>query len=661
MRRGQATKEDIRQLVDIVELIGEHVALKKSGKNYKGLCPFHAEKTPSFTIQRDTGYWKCFGCGEAGDAFDFVMRREKLTFPEALERLAQRVGVEVARSPEAARRASERDLIYQANEIANEHFRGNLKALPEAEAARRYLAERGYDDDAVDRFGLGYARESWDDLCRALVGNRVKPQIGVSAGLLIPRPSGAGQYDRFRHRITFPIIDVTGHVLGFGGRTLSADEDAKYINTPETPVFRKGRLLYGLNWAREAISDTGTAVVVEGYTDAIALWRAGIQNAVATLGTSLTDAHVALMSRYADEVVLAFDADSAGVRAVLRAADTFEDAPAEVKIVVLPEGEDPDDLITARGARAFEELLERRSGLVEYQLEQVFSDGPGESPEQMVAKMRQAADILRRVRHEGRRVEYLARVADRYCRDRAQAEAVQSAILSEIRRGGGRPARRVSAPPSPARDRDMRFAAEAIAKSAAGIPAGCVEVEEQLLAAALQDGEFAAALFGLMPPEDLLVGAHRDIATAIAAAIRGSAPAQPGDAIATVADATAKRHAIELSLMDVDIRARLEALEEDVGKLRKYAEARGLPELYSATDTARAAHLPTDRGGEKSFDELQEEIVAALERGDLSPDDECYREYERLVRQFRGSGDVRPYVTEDVKLRLGKTDETGGR
>ncbi|MFQ5809946.1 MAG: DNA primase [Armatimonadota bacterium] len=658
MRRQQATKEEIRQLVDIVELIGEHVTLKRSGSNHKGLCPFHAEKTPSFNVRRDMGIWKCFGCGEAGDAFDFVMRREKLSFPEALERLAQRVGVEVARSPEGARRSGERELIYRANDAANKRFRRNLKALPEAQKARKYLAERGYDEDAVERYGVGYARDSWDDLCTALRGQGVKAEIAVAAGLLIARPSGAGHYDRFRNRITFPIIDVTGHVLGFGGRTLSADEDAKYINTPETPVFRKGRVLYGLNWAREAISDSGVAVVVEGYTDAIALWRAGIQNTVATLGTSLTDAHVTLLSRYADEVVLAFDADSAGVRAALRAAETFENAPAEVEIVVLPEGQDPDDLVSAHGAQAFHELLERRQALVEYQLARVFADGAGERPEQMVKRMGQAADILVRVQHEGRRVEYLARVVDRYCRDRLQAESVQGAVLSEVRRRARRRAPARSAARANAPDRDMRFAAEAIAKSADGIPQTCAELEEQLLAAALQDGDFAADLFGLMQPEELLVEADRRIGKALVSVMRDSGRSDSAAAMAQIEDDAVRRRAISLSMAEVDMAARREALEEDVGKLRKLGQARGLPELYATTGAAKAVQAGAARDGAKSFEELQQEIVAALEAGELSPDDELYREYQRLVRQFRGSGDVEPYLTEDVRLRLENRGQT---
>ncbi|MGD8237432.1 MAG: DNA primase [Armatimonadota bacterium] len=658
MRRQQATKEEIRQLVDIVELIGEHVTLKRSGSNHKGLCPFHAEKTPSFNVRRDMGYWKCFGCGEAGDAFDFVMRQEKLTFPEALERLAQRVGVEVARAPEAARRAGQRELIYRANDAANKRFRRNLKALPEAEMARKYVAERGYDEDAVARYGVGYARNSWDDLCTALRGQGVKAEIAVASGLLIPRPSGAGHYDRFRHRITFPIIDVTGHVLGFGGRTLSADEDAKYINTPETPVFRKGRVLYGLNWAREAISDSGMAVVVEGYTDAIALWRAGIHNSVATLGTSLTDEHVTLLSRYADEVVLAFDADSAGVQAALRAAATFEDAPAEVEIVVLPEGQDPDDLVRAQGVAAFQELLERRQGLVEYQLARVFADVAGEGPEQIVKRMGEAADILMRIRHEGRRVEYLARVLDRYCRDRPQAESVQGAVLSEVSRRMRRRRPAASATRAPAAYRDMHFAAEAIARSADGIPQTCAEVEGQLLAAALQDGDFAAELFGLMQPEELLVEAHRPIGHALVSVMHDCGHADSAAAIAQLDDDAVRRRAISLSMAQVDVAARRDALEEDVGKLRKHAQARGLPELYAATSAAKAAQAGAARDGAKSFEQLQQEIVAALEAGELSPDDELYREYERLVRQFRGSGDVEPYLTEDVRLRLGNRGPT---
>ncbi|MFQ6098592.1 MAG: DNA primase, partial [Armatimonadota bacterium] len=247
MDADQATKEEIRARIDIVDLISEHVTLKKSGQNYKGLCPFHAEKTPSFNVRRDLGFWKCFGCGESGDVFDFLMRREKLTFREALERLAERAGVRLATTPEAMRRVSQRQALYEVNRRACEHFRRNLRDLPEGERARRYLAQRGFDEAVQEAFGIGFARESWDDLLTTMTRQGTSPSLLATAGLVVPRSGGSGYYDRFRNRITFPIYDVSGRTLGFGARALADDEPAKYINSPETPIFRKGSLVYGLN------------------------------------------------------------------------------------------------------------------------------------------------------------------------------------------------------------------------------------------------------------------------------------------------------------------------------------------------------------------------------------------------------------------------------
>jgi DNA primase len=645
---GYATKEEVRARIDIVDLISEYVTLKKAGQNYKGLCPFHAEKTPSFNVRRDLGFWKCFGCGESGDVFDFLMRRENLTFPEALERLADRAGVRLVRPPEAMRRAGQRQTLYEANRRASEHFQRNLRELPEAEHARRYLAGRGFDEPVQKAFGIGFARESWDDLLRTLTRAGLNAATLAAAGLLVPREGGTGYYDRFRNRITFPIFDTSGRTLGFGGRALADSEAAKYINSPETPVFRKGSLVYGLNWAREAVAKVGFVVVCEGYTDVVALRCVGVENVVATLGTSLTGDHVALLSRYAAEVVLAYDADSAGMQAALRNADAFEGAAAAVKVAVLPPGLDPDDLARERGAAGFDEVLQQRRSLVEYQLELIFGlpaagQGRPDDSEALARTMTQAASALARIRHEGRRAEAVRRVCERLFRNRTQAEAVQSAVLSEARRLQRRQRYRQT-PPSRAAAPDpepLSIAAETVARSAADVPPGCLEVEGALLAAAVSHREIAQVLRRLLPATDYLLPDDRRVADAIYECLEDEGEWGAAQRVNALPDETARRRGIELSMMEVgDPDAIRESLEADIGKLKKHARSHGEPELFTNIPLEKLARLSGRTMSREAYESLEKDICAALTSGELGADDPRYEEWRRIQREAHGAGEL---------------------
>ncbi len=341
---GKLELEEIKQRVDIVELIGRYVALKPSGKGYKGRCPFHPDDTPSLYVSPEKGLWHCFGCGAGGDAIGFLMRIEHLSFREALERLAAEVGVEL-------REEGERQRLLRVNAAAEAFFRERLRA-PEGKDAREYLLSRGIGLDLWDAWGLGYAPASGDALLSALARHGVEELLKLGLVLKGER----GYRDRFRDRIIFPLRDELGRTVAFAGRALRGEP--KYLNTPNTPLFTKGTLLYGLDRARERIKTAGQAVLVEGYTDVISLHAAGVTEAVSSMGTSLTESQARRLSRYAQRVIIAYDADAAGESSTLRGIGILLDAGLEVGIAVLPEGEDPDSLVRNQGLGQLRAALE---------------------------------------------------------------------------------------------------------------------------------------------------------------------------------------------------------------------------------------------------------------------------------------------------------------
>lgn len=349
MQDRQAIKESVRARIDIVELIGRYVRLNQQGNNFSGLCPFHEEKTPSFTVSPEKGVFYCFGCKAGGDVFEFVMRAEKLQFPQALAFLAELAGVEL---PQAGAPSANLQL-RQLNEQVAQHFERNLARKP-GERAVTYLKLRGIEAATAKSFRLGYAAPGWHQL-----GNAFRHQHkGLKAlGLTITNAQGR-TYDRFRDRLMFPLLDAQGQVAGFAGRKLNDDtQGPKYVNTPTTPLLQKGTLLYGMHLAAEPARHSDTLVLVEGYTDVITAHQHGIRNVTASMGTALTRAQANLCARYAKRIVLAFDQDSAGQKATLRGVRALLDAGLEVRMVRLPAGADPDALIRQQGAAGFEKTL----------------------------------------------------------------------------------------------------------------------------------------------------------------------------------------------------------------------------------------------------------------------------------------------------------------
>ncbi|MEW6500192.1 MAG: DNA primase [Thermodesulfobacteriota bacterium] len=366
----QDTVQRVKEAADIVAVIGEHVSLKRAGVNLKGLCPFHSEKTPSFTVRPDRQTYHCFGCGEGGDIFSFMMQYHRMSFAEALKELAHRYNVplpEDGSASEELAKAKQREALHAANEKAASLYHDQLLHGREAEGARRYLAERGIPTEFVGRFQLGYAPEQWDFLTKALAREKIGPAIATEAGLLVAKEKG-GHYDRFRQRILFPIIGLTGRVAGFGGRILG-EGTPKYLNSPESPIFDKGRTLFGLHQNREAIRKSRKCLVVEGNFDLLSLVVHGVENVVAPLGTALTANHVRTLRGYCDEAYLLFDGDAAGLKAAMRAVPLFLGEQLAAKVVVLPEGHDPDTFIRAHGAEGLAALLEKARSLPEFVFE----------------------------------------------------------------------------------------------------------------------------------------------------------------------------------------------------------------------------------------------------------------------------------------------------
>jgi DNA primase len=422
-------KEEIRRRTDIVSLVGEYVTLRKAGRNYLGLCPFHQEKTPSFNVSPDKQIFYCYGCSEGGDAFSFLMKLNHLTFPEALRQLAGKVGVvipERSMSPEEKDRYTLGEQIRRVNGLAADYFVRVLQS-PAGEGARAYLRNRGMGAEANSTFRLGFAPDGWQNLLDFLDKKGVPPKLAEQAGLAIPREGERGHYDRFRGRLMIPIEDVDGHVIAFGGRVIGAGEP-KYMNSPESPVYTKGNNLYGLSRTREAIRQAGFSLMVEGYFDLIALWSAGIQNVVATLGTALTRAQVDLLRRYASRVAAVFDPDEAGRKALARSLELFLAGNVHAKAVILPDGHDPDDFVRTQGREKMEELVARALPMVDYYIEEILG-GRGTLEEDR-DKLREAVAFLCRIGDAVERNLFIKKVAEKLNVDQEVLKAEVRRVLS---------------------------------------------------------------------------------------------------------------------------------------------------------------------------------------------------------------------------------------
>ena len=388
--------EEIKSRTDIVDVISEYVSLTASGKSFKGLCPFHDEKTPSFIVNREGQFFKCFGCNEGGNVFTFLMKHESMSYPEAIKSLAVKCGVTIPESSEADRaRGLARDELQKLNRSAVDYFHRVLMKSTAGKQALTYLKERGITDNITDSFKLGFSLPNWDAFLKAAGKAGFSKKMMLQGGFILKRKKGEGYYDRFRGRVMFPIFDAQGEPIGFGGRILVSSElEPKYMNSPETPLYSKSRSLYNLNLAKEAIRKEGFAVLAEGYMDVITCFQAGVHNTVASLGTSLSGGQVRLLKRYTDEVTIAYDSDSAGTAATSRGLNLLVKEGFKVRMLNLSSGKDPDDFIRENGAEAFRDLISEAVDLVDYKVDRVkeqvgldSAEGKKQTVEDLVATL----------------------------------------------------------------------------------------------------------------------------------------------------------------------------------------------------------------------------------------------------------------------------------
>lgn len=413
---SQETLSRLQQAADIVRIVSEYFPLKRVGKQFKALCPFHTEKTPSFVVHPDKQFFYCFGCHKGGDVINFVMEIDRLSFQEAVRHLADRAGIvlePVGQGRADAEAAERRSKLFQVNAWAADTYHQQLLGGSDGERALRYLESRRIQLASASRFRLGYSRDDWEGLLRAAASRGTSAAALEASGLAIPRQSGKGHYDRFRNRLMFPIFDARDRVVGFGARTLGNDQP-KYLNTSETELFRKGELLYGLSFARQAASRSGSLCVVEGYTDVVMCHQEGFEATVATLGTALTREHVRLLKRYSDRAVLVYDGDEAGQKASERGLDIFLEEDFEARVAVLPSGMDPCDLLVERGADLYRRVISQAKDLLEYRMGLYQEEIHSGDVSSRVRAARLILESIRRVPDEIKRGLYTRKLADEF-------------------------------------------------------------------------------------------------------------------------------------------------------------------------------------------------------------------------------------------------------
>ncbi|MDI6779745.1 MAG: DNA primase [Bacteroidota bacterium] len=415
MRLPPEKIEEIRNSTDIVELIGAFVKLKKRGKNYVGLCPFHNEKTPSFTVSSDKQMYHCFGCGVGGNSISFMMESEKISFIEAVKSLAEKAGISLpVYTPEYDAIANEQEELYSACKAAGLFFYHNLTETSEGKFAQEYFHKRGFSNETIRTFGLGYSPNSWDSLIKHAERENIPLQTLEKAGLVRKRDDGS-YYDYFRGRAMFPIFSSTGRTVGFGARKLYEDDQlGKYLNSPETLIYNKSRILYGISHAKEAIREKDYAVLVEGYADLIRVYQEGIRNIVASSGTSLTVEQIQSISRYTKNITIVYDADSAGSKAAMRGVDLILEKDLDVRVAVLPQGDDPDSFVGKYGGEKFLALLKYSVSFVDFIAQAFEREGYLKTPEGQTKAVRTIIQTISKIKDGIKRNFYIQLVAEKY-------------------------------------------------------------------------------------------------------------------------------------------------------------------------------------------------------------------------------------------------------
>jgi len=426
--------EQIRQAANIIDIVSQYTTLRKRGRKFVGLCPFHSEKDPSFTVDDEKQLFHCFGCGVGGDVFTLVMEKENLSFPEALKYLAEKYNIPIPQRSKTSREALKlEEKLFKINEEALAFFKKNLFNTKEGQQALDYLKKRNISEEVIQKLKIGYVKNSWDSLLTFFQRKNIPPDVLEKAGLVIRREKKEGYYDRFRGRIIFPIFDPSGKVVGFGGRTLF-DAEPKYLNSPDTAVYSKGHLLYGLNFCKESIREKGEVILVEGYTDFVALYQTGITNIAAPLGTSLTSDQISLARRFAPRIIVSYDGDDAGKAAALRAISLCFENRAQIKVLVLPRGLDPDSFLKKYGRDKYLNLMKKSIPGLKFLIDSILQEANIDIPEEKAKIVREVVKEIEKIPDSVARSEYLRKASEYLSVDEETIRSITQQVSFEEKR-----------------------------------------------------------------------------------------------------------------------------------------------------------------------------------------------------------------------------------
>lgn len=554
MRIPENKIEEIRASANIVDIISEYVQLRKRGKNYIGLCPFHNEKTPSFTVSDEKQIFHCFGCHAGGNVYKFLMDYEKISFVEAVQELAEKQGIPLEFSEDTSERQTEQEILYDINTETARYFSDNLLNRPEGETARKYFHDRKIKPQAMRAFGLGYAMPDWDDFINFAQSKKLDLERALALGLIGQRSDGR-LYDKFMGRIIFPIFSPNGRVVAFAGRILDKREGtAKYLNSPESSVYTKGRILYGLSHAKDEIRHLDKAILVEGYMDLISLYQAGIKNVVAVSGTALTEEQVQLISRYTKNTVLLFDADTAGIKASMRSIELLLRRDIEVKIASLPGGEDPDSFVNNYGREKFEELIKKAENFLEYQTGIYESQGMFADPASAANAIRELMKPVALIGDELKRSLLIKNISKKFnLREKLLEAELDKAIKAAGKQITGEE-----------RIRDRQVAEQNRAVRETAVRTASPEIynlEREIIKLLFEADQNVIELISLhIRPEDFAIEAHSDLAYLVYEAYQGGEEVIASALIDKINDEEMKSYVLELTFDKYSISKNWETL-----------------------------------------------------------------------------------------------------
>ncbi|MCS7266020.1 MAG: DNA primase [Armatimonadetes bacterium] len=592
----------IREQANIVEVVGAYVRLLPAGKNYKALCPFHQEKTPSFFVSPEKGLWHCFGCGSGGDVIDFVQRIEGLTFIETVAKLARQLGIRWQPSVATRREEWARERLLQLNHWAVDFFERVLWASEFGEKARLYLFQRQVGTTTARLFRLGYAPASWDAMAKAA---REKGfQIGelLQAGLVQKVRDSSEVIDRFRDRLIFPIFNPQGEPIGFGGRILSEGEP-KYLNTPETPLFQKRKVLYALNLALKSIREKGEVILVEGYMDTISLHQAGFTNTVATMGTAINADTIQILKRYTNRIIVAYDSDSSGLNAILRSADLFRMNDMEVRFLDLPEGSDPDSFVREFGSNGFKELLERAQSLTKFRATWLVKRYPSDSSEGLQAAVKLLASLTDPIEQRA----CLQLLAKEWSGNQPEKMGNLEQVLNRALIQYLREQQPKASQLNPSKTFDPIATS---LTSTSVIPQGILQAEQDLMAAIVQDKDSARKILSVISPEEFFLSKHQELARIAKACLEDETFSELTNLVAELGDEDLRQTLSGLLLRDLSFLKAKNAIEDRVQRLRRYR-------LENLLRHQRA------------------ELLRKLTSGQISRDDPTWKAWQEALRTLK--------------------------